>query len=99
MSNEKNITRRERAVIGAIRWDAWTTHDGVPNSVVSQVERSLSPARFHSRAPFFADVSADGKIIIPEYNMEIFEREMEYAIEAGIEYFAYVWYKDAMKTA
>ena len=77
---------------GAIRWDAWYTHDGVKDSVISQVERSLSPSEFHFRAPFFAEITDEGKIIIPEYSQEIFDKEMEYAMDAGIDYFAYVWY-------
>ena len=91
--------KRAKITLGAIRWDAWTAHDGVPDSVISQVERSLSPARFHWRAPFFAEVSKEGKILIPAYTQEIFDTEMAYAIEAGIDYFAYVWYSDAMKAA
>jgi len=92
-----NVEREEVSTVGAIRWDAWTTHDGVSTSVVSQVERSLSPAQFHFRAPFFATVTNEGKIEIPSYTQETFDREMEYAIEAGIDYFAYVWYNSAMK--
>ena len=91
--------RPEKTSLGAIRWDAWTSHDGNPNSVISQVERALSPAEFHERAPFFAEVTEDGNIIIPEYTQEIFDLEMEYAIYAGIDYFAYVWYNSAMKAA
>ena len=34
----------------------------------------------------------DSRASFPEYTQEIFDREMEYAIEAGLDYFAYVWY-------
>jgi len=94
-----NYTRDEKTTFGAIRWDAWYTHDGKDGSVISQVERSLSKKEFHWRAPFFAKVTDEGNIIIPEYNQEIFDKEMEYAIEAGIDYFAYVWYDSDMKAA
>ncbi len=99
--NEEVITaeRSDVTSIGAIRWDAWYTHDGVTNSVISQVERSLSPSQFHFRAPFFAEVTDDDKIIVPEFNQAIFDREMEYAKYAGIDYFAYVWYNSDMKAA
>lgn len=100
--NDLSVTataRNPKASFGIIRWDAWTTHDGVEKSVVSQVERSLSPTRFHERAPFFADVTEDGRIIVTEYTMETFDIEMEYAISAHVDYFAYVWYKDVMRTA
>lgn len=91
--------RTETSTVGAIRWDAWYTHDGVSDSTITQVERSLSPAQFHFRAPFYAKVTDEGKIIIPEYNQEIFDREMQYARDAGIDYFAYVWYKDEKANA
>lgn len=84
--------------VGVIRWDAWYGSDGTPNSVISAVEKTLSPAEFHFRAPFFAEITADNKIIIPEYTQEIFDQEMEYAAYAGIDYFAYIWYADGDET-
>ena len=93
------IARSKTTTVGAIRWDAWYSHDGKNGSVISQVERSLSPARFHYRAPFFAEITGTDKLIIPEYTQEIFDREMEYAKYAGIDYFAYVWYNSDMKAA
>ncbi|MBR6765369.1 MAG: carbohydrate binding domain-containing protein, partial [Clostridia bacterium] len=93
------VPRTEKTTVGAIRWDAWYTHDGKNQSVISQVERSLSPKEFHFRAPFFAEVTKDDKIIVPAFTQEVFDREMEYAIKAGIDYFAYVWYNTDMKAA
>lgn len=96
----KKVERNpEPTTVGAIRWDAWYGHDGVERSVISEVEKTLSPKEFHFRAPFFAEVTEEGGIIIPEYTQEIFDEEMEYAIEAGIDYFAFYWYEDAMQTA
>ena len=89
----------EPTTVGVIRWDAWYGHDGVEKSVISEVEKTLSPKEFHFRAPFFAEITETGGIIIPEYTQEIFDKEMEYAIEAGIDYFAFYWYDDAMQTA
>lgn len=95
-----NIERNpEPTTVGVIRWDAWYGHDGIERSVISEVEKTLSPKEFHFRAPFFAEVTEKGGIIIPEYNQEIFDKEMEYAIEAGIDYFAFYWYDNAMQTA
>lgn len=81
----------EKMTLGAIRWDAWygSIADNDPGF---QVQRSLSPSEFHFRAPFFARVTEENKISVPEYTQETFDREMEYAIDAGIDYFAYVWY-------
>lgn len=81
----------ENLTIGAIRWDAWFKSES-NNDPSFQVQRSLSPKRFHFRAPFFAEVTDDDKIFIPEYNQDTFDKEMEYAIDAGVDYFAYVWY-------
>ncbi len=94
-----NKTREEKTTVGAIRWDAWYSHDGRDGSIVSAVEKSLSPAQFHYRAPFFAEVTEENKIVMPQYTQEIFDREMEYAMYAGIDYFAYVWYSGAMAMA
>ena len=86
----------EPAAIGAIRWDAWygepTSADPGNPDPCTQVERTLSPAKYHWRVPFFGDIGGDGRVSFPEYTQEIFDREMEYAIEAGLDYFAYVWY-------
>jgi len=88
--------RGEFTAIGAIRWDAWY---GEPRSTdpdnpdpCTQVERALGPAEYHWRVPFFGDIADDGKVVFPAYTQEIFDREMEYAVEAGLDYFAYVWY-------
>ncbi len=91
--------RSEKSSVGAIRWDAWYTHDGKADSVISQVERSLSPAKYHFRAPFYAQVTEEGGVEIPSYTQAEFDREMEYAIEAGIDYFAYVWYNSELRVA
>jgi len=93
------IMRGEETTIGCIRWDAWYGHDSSETNVLVQVERSLSPAKYHWRAPFFAQVTSAGNIEIPEYTQEIFDKEIEYAMYAGVDYFAYVWYKDNMKKA
>ena len=91
--------REEKTTIGAIRWDAWYTHDGRAESIVSQVEKTLSPAEYHFRAPFFANITEEGNIEMPEYTQEIFDQEMEYAKNAGIGYFAYLYYDGAMGAA
>ena len=96
---DKEFFKENKKTLGVIRWDAWYGHDGNPQSVITAVERALSPEEFHFRAPFFAKVTEDNNIIIPEYTQEIFDKEMEYAIEAGIDYFAYVFYIDDMKKA
>ena len=93
------VEKTPETTVGAIRWDAWYSHTGKAGDVVTQVERSLSPAQFHFRAPFFAEITEDNKIVMPEYTQDIFDREMEYAMYAGIDYFSYVWYNSDMKMA
>lgn len=98
-----SAVREENTTVGVIRWDAWYGHNndtvGTESSILSQVEKTLSPAKYHFRAPFFARVTEEGNIEIPEYTQEIFDQEMQYAIDAGIDYFAFLMYDGDMKTA
>lgn len=46
-------------LVGAIRWDAWvgdlpTVGAAGPTAVGQQVERTLGPAHWHARLPFYA---------------------------------------------
>lgn len=98
-----SAVRAENTTVGVIRWDAWygRNNDTVKteSSILSQVEKTLSPAKYHFRAPFFARVTDEGNIEIPEYTQKIFDQEMQYAIDAGIDYFAFLMYDGDMKTA
>ncbi len=92
--------RNKETTFGAIRWDAWFSHNGRSDSIVTQVEKTLSPAEYHFRAPFFANITDEGKIETPaKYSQEIFDQEMLYAKEGGIDYFAYLWYDGEMSEA
>ena len=78
------------------------------NSV--QEARSLSPKAYHERMPFFAklnksvtnskyikgDLSA-GVVEFPDFSETIWRQEMEYAIEAGIDFMAYLWTQKGRK--
>lgn len=77
--------------------------DDVGNSS-SQEARCLSPKQYHYRLPFFATIntsitSADtivgdlsaGIAEFPEFTKEIWMQEMEYAIDAGVTFMAYLW--------
>ncbi len=75
--------------IGAIRWDAWT---GTENSVGVQVERSLSPKEYHFRVPFFGDIVGENEVKIDGTTQAIVDKEIEYAVEAGLDYWAFLWY-------
>ncbi len=92
------VSRFDDTLVGTIRWDAFTksTPDGMDPA--SQVARVLSPAKYHAQAPFFSIVNDDGTIAFPEYTVETWEKEAEYAVNGGLDYFAYLWYEttDAM---
>ncbi len=87
------VTRFEQTLVGTIRWDAFTesTPDGMDPA--SQVARVLSPAKYHGQAPFFSVVNEDNTIAFPKYTVETWEKEAEYAVAGGLDYFAYLWYE------
>ena len=79
---------RPGPVVGAIRWDAWYGR----NDVVSEVERSLGPKKFHFRLPFFAQVVSDAEVRIDGDSQATMDQEIAYAVEAGLNYWAFVDY-------
>jgi hypothetical protein len=79
----------QRPAVGAIRWDAWHGQRGVPGRAV---ERSLGPREWHPRLPFFARVVSPSSIIIDGSSSEVMDREIAYAAEAGLDYWAFVTY-------
>ena len=91
-------SEREDFTFGAIRWDCWY-NTGVSAGNVMQVEKTLSPSEYHFRAPFFANINEDGSVSMPRPSQEVFDQEMLYAKEAGIDYFAYLWYDGEMSAA
>lgn len=82
----------EKALIGAIRWDAWYgTAYGHSNRLAYDVENTLSPAEFHFRAPFYALVKSTTSLKIPYYTIDTMRAEIKYAENAGLDYWAFVW--------
>ena len=81
MSN-KEIT------VGAVNWDC-----SLPSKTFFGFHsaKSLSPKKFRSSTPYYAAVE-NNKISYHYRSLEEYEREMQYAIDAGIDYFAYCWY-------
>ena len=77
------------ARVGAVNWDC-----SVPSSTFfgKASTRALSPAKYRDRTPYYAEVVGSDSIDYRERTLEEYEQEMRYAIEAGIDYFAYCWY-------
>ena len=80
----------EQPIVGAIRWDAWYGENGP----VKQTEVSLGPPKYHFRLPWFARVVGAEKVGINGDSQEIVEKEIAYAAEAGLNYWAVVDYWD-----
>ena len=77
--------------IGVTSWDASLP----PETYFGYYQtRTLSPAKFRSFTPFYADVLGENKITYHTRSQEEFDRELAYAIDAGIDYFAYVFYPE-----
>ena len=79
-----------RPIVGAIRWDAWTGGE-----ITAQVERSLGPGKYHSRLPWFAKVGDDGIVRIDGRPQTIMDQEIDFAADAGLDYWAFLLYPEA----
>lgn len=82
--------RPDRPTVGAIRWDAWTG-----GRVTVQVEKTLSPAKYHDRLPWFARVTEEGAAEIDGSPQEVMDREIDFAADAGLDYWAFLIYPAA----
>lgn len=82
--------QRRPPLVGAIRWDAWYAPGSGPTEAVA---RALSPAPWRARAPFFAEVPADGAPIrFPPPSQAAMDRQISLAAQAGIDYWAFIAY-------
>ncbi len=79
----------DRPVVGAIRWDAWHGDQGVPGKAV---QRSLGPAKWHHRLPFFAQILGDDHVRIDGTLQAVMDREIDFAARAGLDYWAFLTY-------
>ena len=78
-----------RTVVGAVNWDCSLPSDTWFGHYATT---SLGPAHFRHCTPYYADVKGPDRIDYHWRTVEEYEREMQYAIDAGIDYFAYCWY-------
>ena len=80
-----------RPIVGAIRWDGWYG-EGNP---AQQVQWTLGPRKYHFRLPFFGKVLAESEVRINGDSQAIIDREIAYASDAGLNYWAFVYYDGA----
>lgn len=73
-----------RPLVGAIRWDAWNAW--------GHYQTFLVPAMWHYRLPFYAQVGSDGSVSVRGDTQDVVDREIAYARDAGIDYWAFCWY-------
>ena len=76
--------QKNKTVIGVINWDVSvpsTTHAG------AWVTQNLSPAKYRTITPYYADIINDNKIDYHYRSLEEYNIELQYAIDAGIDYF------------
>lgn len=81
-----------RVSVGAIRWDGYY---GGP--VTTDEEKMLGPSQFQERAPFFSKILDDSTISINGNLAATMSKEIEYAVQSGIDYWAflaYPWFSD-----
>lgn len=77
--------------IGVINWDSALP----PETFFGRyMARSLSPLKYHDRLPFFTEVKGENEVQFHYRTPEEFEKELSYAAEAGIDYFAHTWYSE-----
>lgn len=77
--------------VGVINWDAALPKDTYMGYFVT---RALSPSTYRDRVPFYTDIIDDEHVSFHARTDEEFTCELQYAANAGIDYFAYVWYND-----
>ena len=75
--------------VGVVQWDC-----SLPSSEWwgYYQTRTLSPKKYRTATPYYADILGEDKIDYHYRTQEEFDREFQYAIDAGIDYFAYVFY-------
>ena len=79
------VLSAEKTIPGAIRWDAWYA----PSDVNTEVDKSLGPPEWHSRAPWFARPTASDSISIDGGQQTTIDTEIRYAVQARLQYWAF----------
>lgn len=82
---------RDHVLVGAIRWDGW---HGPASEVGLTVEKTLAPAHWHYRLPFYGKVVGENAVEVRANRQEVMDQEIAYACTAGLDYWAFVIYPE-----
>ena len=88
-SEKPDYPSGEKPMISAIRWDAWTGGE-----ITVQVEKTLGPAKYHHRLPWFSKIISENQVVIDGSPQEVMDREIEWAASSGIDYWAILVYPE-----
>jgi len=86
MNREKSIR------IGMINWDACLPKDTYFGGFTLN---TLGNDTYEGRLPYFAE-KKNGKYDFSFRTQEEYDRELQYAIDAGVDFFAYCWYPNTL---
>ncbi len=75
--------------VGIIRWDSYVDSTLYHSYYGAKV---LSPKHYHNRVPFFGQIDDNGQVSFPHYTEDVFNKELAFALDAGIDYFIYFYY-------
>ena len=98
MAEDVNAGKPQQSIVGAIRWDAWYGDAGIAKGETEQnspgliVERTLAPAHWHYRIPFYAKTIGENKVEFRGNSPDVMDKEIAYASEAGLDYWAFLTY-------
>jgi hypothetical protein len=88
-NNTVKVGRKLR--VGAVNWDCSLSSDTYFGSFQT---RTLSPEKYRRWTPYYAEILEKNKIEYPIRRQEEYDRELQLAIDAGIDYFAFVFYPE-----
>ena len=83
--------KKDKIIMGAIRWDAWHGGDG---SIYRSVQKALSPKEFHFRIPFYGKILTDDSVTVDGSSQQVMDEEINLATAVGLDYWAFVTYED-----
>ena len=88
---------KPRALVGAIRWDAWVGDTPTPGHSIPvglQMEAALGPHQFHDRIAFYGKETGPDSIEMRELTQDVMDKDIGYAHDGGIDYWAFDYYSD-----